>query len=44
LDHLDGVLATDHAIDNRSIIYRTAFDADPDFFKIQVDYVIEPTI
>ena len=33
LDHLDGVLATDLALDNRSIIYRTAFDADPDFFK-----------
>jgi peptide deformylase len=44
LDHLDGVLAMDLALDNRSIIYRTAFDADPAFFQIQVDYVIQPTI
>ncbi len=40
LDHLDGVLATDLAIDARSIIYRTAFDADPATFQRQVDYVI----
>ena len=33
LDHLDGVLATDLALDARSIIYRTAFDADPAFFQ-----------
>lgn len=44
LDHLDGVLATDLALDARSIIYRTAFDADPAFFQSQVDYVIQPTI
>ena len=44
LDHLDGVLATDLALDARSIIYRTAFDADPAFFQAQVDYVIQPTI
>ncbi len=44
LDHLDGVLATDLALDARSLIYRSAFDADPAFFKGQVDYVIQPTI
>jgi peptide deformylase len=44
LDHLDGVLATDLALDARSIIYRTAFDADPATFQGQVDYVIQPTI
>jgi peptide deformylase len=44
LDHLDGVLATDRALDPRSIIYRTAFAIDPAFFKQQVDYVIQPTI
>jgi peptide deformylase len=44
LDHLDGVLATDLALDPRSIIYRSAFDADPTFFRSQVDYVIQPTI
>jgi len=42
LDHLDGVLATDLALDARSIIYRTAFEADPAAFQSQVDYVIQP--
>jgi peptide deformylase len=44
LDHLDGVLATDLALDTRSIIERAAYDADPAFFHQQVDYVIQPTI
>lgn len=44
LDHLDGILATDRALDTRSIIYRTAFAADPTHFQNQVDYVIQPTI
>jgi peptide deformylase len=44
LDHLDGVLATDLALDVRSLIYRTAFEADPAYFQAQVDYVIQPTI
>jgi peptide deformylase len=44
LDHLDGILATDLALDARSLIYRTAFDADPAAFQCQVDYVIQPTI
>ena len=44
LDHLDGVLATDLALDSRSIIYRSAFAADPAHFQQQVDYVIQPTI
>lgn len=42
LDHLDGVLATDLALDARSIIYRTAFDSAPAAFQGQVDYVIRP--
>ena len=37
LDHLDGVLAIDRALDARSIIYRAAFEADPDGFRAQVD-------
>lgn len=44
LDHLDGVLATDLALDTRSLIYRTAFLADVSYFQRQVDYVIQPTI
>ncbi|MDR3682318.1 MAG: peptide deformylase [Geothrix sp.] len=44
LDHLDGVLATDLALDARSIIYRAAFDDAPAHFQSQVDYVIQGTI
>ncbi len=44
VDHLDGVLATDLALDLKSIIYRSAFEADPAYFESQVDYVIQPTI
>jgi peptide deformylase len=44
LDHLDGVLATDLALDARSIIYRAAFEAAPAHFQSQVDYVIQGTI
>jgi peptide deformylase len=40
LDHLDGVLAVDLALDSRGIVYRAAFDADPGYFKAQVDYAI----
>ena len=44
LDHLGGVLAIDLALDARSIIYRSAFEADPAYFTGQVDYVIQPTL
>ena len=44
LDHLDGVLATDLALDARSLIRRAAFAADPAFFQRQVDYLIQPTL
>jgi peptide deformylase len=44
LDHLDGILATDLALDARGIIYRAACNADPDYFQRQVDYLIQPTI
>jgi peptide deformylase len=44
LDHLGGVLATDLALDARSLVDRSVFDADPAYFRSQVDYVIEPTI
>ena len=44
IDHLDGVLAVDRALDSGSIIYRSAFDAAPAHFREQVDYVIRPTI
>ena len=44
LDHLRGVLAIDLALDTRSIIYRSAFEADPAHFTSQVDYVIQATL
>jgi peptide deformylase len=44
LDHLDGRLAIDLALDRESIAYRGAFEADPKRFKAMVDYLIEPTI
>ncbi|MBC3872733.1 peptide deformylase [Undibacterium flavidum] len=44
IDHLDGVLATDLALDEHSIIQRRDFDANPERFHQQVDYVIVPTL
>jgi len=40
LDHLDGVLAVDRAIDRESLVLRGAFDLDPARFRSLVDYVI----
>lgn len=44
IDHLDGILAVDRALDPASIITRAAYDADPEPFRCQVDYIIQPTI
>ena len=38
IDHLNGVLAVDRAIDRDAIVAREAFDADPGYFLDQVDY------
>lgn len=43
IDHLDGVLAVDRAIGRQALVDREAFAIDPEHFKLQVDYVIEPT-
>jgi peptide deformylase len=40
IDHLDGILAIDRAMDKDSIIYRTVFKTDPGYFCSLVDYVI----
>ncbi|MBM3471407.1 MAG: peptide deformylase [Armatimonadetes bacterium] len=40
IDHLNGTLAIDLAIDRDSIIGRAAFEAAPDLFRAQVDYSI----
>jgi peptide deformylase len=43
-DHLDGVLAVDHALDRDAIIARSVYEAQREFFDSQVDYTILPTI
>jgi peptide deformylase len=40
IDHLDGVLAVDRALDRDAIVMREAFDEFPARFLDQVDYVI----
>jgi peptide deformylase len=44
LDHLDGVLAIDRAVDRDSIILRRVYEADRARFDAMVDYTIVPTI
>jgi peptide deformylase len=39
-DHLDGVLAVDRAMDRESIVHRKVYEAMPEHFRKQVDYVI----
>jgi peptide deformylase len=38
IDHLDGILAVDRAEGTNAIVRRAAFDADPDYFRRQVDH------
>ncbi len=40
IDHLDGILAVDRAIDRDAIVERRAFESNKEYFKEQVDYVI----
>lgn len=40
IDHLDGILAIDRAIDKDSIVERAAFEQMKSYFASQVDYVI----
>ncbi len=44
VDHLDGVLAIDRALDRNSIIARRVYEQQKSYFDNQVDYVIVPTI
>jgi len=41
IDHLDGVLAIDRAIDKDSIVMRETYLAMPDYFRRLADYEIE---
>jgi peptide deformylase len=43
IDHLDGVLAVDRAIDRDALVAREAFDANPGYFLDMVDYAIPVT-
>jgi peptide deformylase len=43
IDHLDGVLAVDHALDRDAIVSRQVFEQSPELFADQVDYVITAT-
>ncbi len=38
IDHLDGVLAIDHALDREAIVLRAVFEAQPERFREQVDW------
>ena len=38
IDHLDGVLAVDHALDREAIVLRSVFEGDPEGFQKQVDW------
>jgi peptide deformylase len=44
IDHLNGVLAVDHALDADAIVSREVFDAHPEWFADKVDYVITATV
>lgn len=43
IDHLNGVLAVDHALDADAIVSREVFEENPDWFRSKVDYVIAAT-
>jgi len=44
IDHLDGILAVDHALDADAIVSREVFEENPEWFADKVDYVIAPTV
>jgi peptide deformylase len=44
VDHLDGILAIDRALDRDAIIARSVYESKRDFFDAQVDYAISPTL
>ena len=44
IDHLDGVLAVDRAIDDQSLVLRREYERNREYFDAKVDYRIVPTI
>ena len=44
IDHLDGVLAVDRALDTQSLVMRREYERNREYFDAMVDYAIVPTI
>jgi peptide deformylase len=44
IDHLDGVLAVDRAMDPESLVMRREYERNRESFDAKVDYAIVPTI
>lgn len=44
IDHLDGVLAVDRALDAEALVMRREYERNREFFDAKVDYAIVPTI
>jgi peptide deformylase len=44
IDHLDGILATDRAIEKTDIIYKSEYNKEKEYYYNQVYYHIVPTI
>ncbi len=44
IDHLDGILAVDRAIDGESMVMRREYERNREYFDTKVDYAIVPTI
>jgi len=44
IDHLDGVLAVDRAVDRDSLVMRAAYDANREYYDAMVEYTIVPTL
>ena len=42
IDHLDGILAVDRALDKDSLVLKPVFDAQRERFEAMVDYTIAP--
>jgi peptide deformylase len=44
IDHLDGVLAVDRAMDAESLVMRREYERNREYFDARVDYAIVPTM
>jgi peptide deformylase len=44
IDHLDGILAVDRALDTESLVMRAVYERDRERLDAMVDYAIVPTI